>query len=86
LPLNKRKPRALVLRGEITTPLGRRDVTTLVDTRGEENFISQSFIKDAQIPEPDQAPTIVYTINGHQIPSYSIHALDLSLADSTRRK
>ena len=46
LLLTKRRPRSLVLRGEITTPSGKRDVTALVDTGGEEIFVSQSFIKD----------------------------------------
>jgi hypothetical protein len=27
-------------------PLGRYNITALVDIRGKENFISQSFIKD----------------------------------------
>ncbi len=86
LPPTKRRPRALVLRGEITTPSGKRDVTALVDTGGEEIFVSQSFIKDAQIQEPKYVPTMVRAIDGHQIPSYGMHDLAFGLADSRGRK
>lgn len=44
----KRRSRSLVLRGEITTPTGKRDVTILVDTGGEDFCVTA---KDAQIPD-----------------------------------
>ena len=86
VPSTKRQPRSLILRGEIVTPSGKREVTALVDTGGEEIFVSQSFIKDAQVPEPEHVPTMVRAIDGHKIPLYGIHDLTFSLADSRGRK
>ena len=63
-----------MLRGKITTP------------GGKEIFVSKSFIKKAQVPEPDHVPTMVRAIDGHQIPSYEIHDLKFGLADSRGRK
>ena len=75
-----------MLRGKITTPDGKRDVTKLVDTGGEEIFVSQSFIKEVQVLEPDHISTMVRAIDSHQIPSYGIHDLKFGLADSRGRK
>ena len=86
VPPTKRRPRSLVLKGEISTQHGKHEVTALVDTGGEEIFVSQSFIKTARIPEPEHAPTMVRAIDGHKIPSYGIHDLVFSLADSRGKK
>lgn len=86
VPPIKRRPRSLILRGEIITPGGKREVTALVDIDGEEIFVSQSFVKDAQIPEPEPMLTMVRAIDGHKIFFYGVHDLVFSLADSKGRK
>ena len=86
LLLTKRRPRSLVLRDEIITSSNKRDITILIDTGGEEIFISQSFIKDTQIPKPKQLSTIVRAINNYQIPSYKTYNLVFNLVDSRGKK
>lgn len=82
----KRRPRSLILRGEIITPKDKREITVLVDIDGEEIFVSQSFVKDAQISKPEPILTMVRAINDYKIFFYEVHNLIFFLADSKGRK
>ena len=79
----KRKSRALLIAVTIKTPAGLRVVQCLIDSGAEANFVSQSLVKDLQLPEDEKvAGEWVEAIDGHSIRSYNRHTLDLNVGDS----
>ena len=75
-----------MLKGEIFTQRNKHEIIVLININNEKIFMSQSFVKNAQISEFEHATTIMRTIDDHKILSYDVHNLAFSLADNEEKK
>ena len=82
----KRRVRSLMLKNEIFTQRDKHEMIVLINTNNEKIFVSQSFVKNAQIPEFKYAIIMMRVINDHKILFYDVHDLAFSLIDNEKRK
>ena len=82
----KRRVRSLMLKDEIFTQQNKHEIIILININNEKIFISQSFIKNAQIFEFKYATIMMRAINGHRIFFYNVYDLAFSFVDSEKRR
>ena len=75
-----------MLKNEIFTQRNKHKMIILININNEKIFMSQSFIKNAQIFEFEHAITMMRAINNHKISFYDIYNLTFSFVDSERKK
>ena len=74
-----------MLKDEIFTQQSKHEIIILININNEKIFISQFFIKNAQIFEFKYAIIIMRVINDHKISFYNIHNLAFSFADNEKK-
>ena len=82
----KRRIRSLILKNEIFTQRDKHEVITLININNEKIFISQSFVKNAQIFEFKYAIIMMRAIDDYKIFFYDIYDLAFFFVDNERRR
>ena len=82
----KRRIRFLMLKDEIFTQRSKHEMIILININDEKIFMSQFFVKNAQIPESEHATIMMRVINDYKIFSYDVHNLAFFFADNERRR
>ena len=82
----KRRIRSLMLKNEIFTQRNKHEMIALININNEKIFISQSFIKNAQIPELKHTIIIIRVIDDHKISSYDVYNLAFFFVDNEKRR
>ena len=75
-----------MLKNEIFTQRNKHEMIALININNEKIFISQSFIKNAQIFEFKHAIIIMRVIDGYKIFSYDVYNLAFFFVDNERRR
>ena len=86
LTLIKRRIRFLMLKNEIFTQRSKYKIIILININNEKIFMSQSFIKNAQILEFEYAIIIIRVIDDYRILFYDVHNLAFFFVDNEKRK
>ena len=76
----------LILKDEIFTQRDKHEIIILININNEKIFISQSFIKNAQIFQLKYTIIIMRAINDHKILFYNIYNLVFFLIDNKGKK
>ena len=82
----KRWIRSLMLKNEMFTQRNKHKIIILINTNNEKIFISQSFIKNAQIFEFKYTIIMMRAIDDYKIFFYNIYDFAFSLADNEGKK
>ena len=82
----KRRIRFLMLKSEIFTQRSKHEIITLININNEKNFMSQFFIKNAQIPESEYATIIIRAIDDYKIFFYDVYDLAFFFVNNERRR
>ena len=71
----KRRIRFLMLKNEIFTQRDKHEMIILININNEKIFVSQSFVKNAQISESKHTIIIIRVINDYKIFFYNVYDL-----------
>ena len=82
----KRRVRSLMLKNEIFTQRDKYEMITLININNEKIFISQSFIKNAQIFEFEHTIIIMRVINDYKIFFYDVYDLAFFFVDNEKKR
>ena len=82
----KRRIRFLILKDEIFTQRDKHEIIILININNKKIFISQSFIKNTQIPESKHAIIIMRVINDYKILFYNVYDLAFFFVNSEKRR
>ena len=75
-----------MLKNEIFTQRNKHERITLININNEKIFMSQSFIKNAQILEFKYTIIMMRVIDDYKIFSYDVYDLAFSLVDNEKRR
>jgi len=62
-------------------PGGVREAHCLIDSGAERNFISQSWVKEHELPEDHATLEQIQAVDGRRIPCYGTHQIGIELTD-----
>ena len=75
-----------MLKNEIFTQRDKHEMITLININNKKIFISQSFVKNAQILEFKHTIIMMRVIDDYKIFFYNVYDLAFSLADNEKKK
>ena len=81
-----RRIRFLILKDEIFTQRDKYEIIILININNNKNFMSQSFVKNAQILEFKYAIIIMRVIDDHKIFFYDVYDFAFFLVDNEKRR
>ena len=82
----KRRIRSLMLKSEIFTQRDKHEMIILININNEKIFMSQSFIKNAQIPESEHTIIMMRVIDDYKISFYDVYDFAFFLVDNEGRR
>ena len=82
----KRRVRSLMLKNEIFTQRNKYEMIILININNEKIFISQFFVKNAQIPEFEHMIIMMRIIDDYKILFYNVYDLAFFFVDNEKRK
>ena len=82
----KRRVRSLMLKNEIFTQRNKYEIIILININNEKIFVSQSFVKNAQIFELKYMIIMMRVINDHKIFFYDIYDFAFFFINNERRR